>query len=107
MDINALNPIGAYRAQLNKTSQDNRAANIASSARSSATSTVSKQSDTVSISPDVGLRNTAMNTALQSPNVRQEKVDALKEKVASGEYNIDNRKIANKLVMSEKALLGK
>ncbi len=34
------------------------------------------------------------------PDVRQDKVDALKEKIASGNYNVDAKEVAEKMLSS-------
>jgi len=39
-------------------------------------------------------------SALSSPEVRQDKVDALRQSVSSGEYKLDPSKIANAMVDS-------
>ncbi|MBI5816032.1 MAG: flagellar biosynthesis anti-sigma factor FlgM [Nitrospinae bacterium] len=39
------------------------------------------------------------NTAVKNtPDVRKEKVDAIKEKISKGEYHVDSEKIAGKIV---------
>ncbi|MDL2266884.1 flagellar biosynthesis anti-sigma factor FlgM [Desulfovibrio sp. OttesenSCG-928-G15] len=57
--------------------------------------------DRVSLSPAAMLHQTAHQEAVNAPDVRQQKVDALKAKVDSGEYQVDSRKVAEKLLESE------
>ena len=64
------------------------------------------QGDRVSLSSSALLHTTAHAAASGAPDVRQEKVDALKERVASGEYTVDSRKVAEKLLESEALLAG-
>ncbi len=62
--------------------------------------------DRISLSPEALLRTAAHSAATQAPDVRREKVDAIKERVAAGEYTVDSRKIATKLLADENALAG-
>jgi negative regulator of flagellin synthesis FlgM len=62
------------------------------------------QRDRVSLSPNARLHTAAHVEALKAPEVRLENVDVLKERVASGDYAIDSRKIAEKLVENEMLL---
>lgn len=57
--------------------------------------------DRVSLSPSAMLHQTAHQEAVNAPEVRQQKVDALKAKVDSGEYQVDSHKVAAKLLESE------
>ncbi|MGE4297839.1 MAG: flagellar biosynthesis anti-sigma factor FlgM [Desulfovibrionaceae bacterium] len=57
--------------------------------------------DKVSLSPEARLRTEAYKSAQAAPDVRQEKVDAIKAKIANGEYQIDTRKIAEKMLSEE------
>lgn len=57
--------------------------------------------DKVSLSPSARLHTLARSEAGKTPEVRQEKVDALKERIASGEYSIDTRKVAENLLRDE------
>lgn len=62
--------------------------------------------DRVSLSSEARLHTVAHQAATHAPEVRQEKVDSLKERVASGGYTVDSRKVAEKLLESETALAG-
>lgn len=62
--------------------------------------------DRVSLSPGAMLHNTAHAAMSRAPEVRQEKVDGLKERVADGSYTVDSKKVAEKLVQSETLLAG-
>ena len=62
--------------------------------------------DRISLSPEAMLRTAAHSAATQAPDVRQEKVDAIKERIAAGEYTVDSKKIAEKLLGDESALAG-
>lgn len=66
----------------------------------------STQGDRVSLSDEAKLRTEAYSAALAAPDVRQEKVDALKSKVESGEYQVDSRAVAEKLLKEEQDLFG-
>lgn len=64
----------------------------------------STQGDRVSVSQNALLLTEARRTAQASPDVRQEKVDALKSQVADGSYQVDSTKLAGKLLAEEGAL---
>lgn len=64
----------------------------------------STQGDRVSVSQNAVLLTEARRTAQATPDVRQEKVDALKEQVNSGTYNIDSTQLATNLLAEEGAL---
>ncbi len=61
----------------------------------------SSTGDRVSVSNEARLRTEAYSTALSASDVRQEKVNAIKERVDSGEYQVDSRKVAEKLITEE------
>lgn len=77
------------------------AVDAAGQAKNAARTSVPVQGDRVSLSSSALLHTTAHTVAAGAPEVRQEKVDALKERVASGEYIVDSGKVAEKLVESE------
>jgi negative regulator of flagellin synthesis FlgM len=62
--------------------------------------------DRVSLSPSALLHTTAHAAANAAPDVRQEKVDGIKDRLADGSYAVDAKKIAEKLVQSEVFLAG-
>lgn len=64
----------------------------------------STQGDRVSFSQDAALLTEARRTAQATPDVRQEKVDALKEQVNQGTYKIDSRTLASNLLAEESSL---
>ena len=65
-----------------------------------------RQGDRVSLSDEARLHTLARSEAAAAPEVRREKVDALKQSVADGTYTVDPRKVAEKLVASEALLAG-
>jgi negative regulator of flagellin synthesis FlgM len=56
--------------------------------------------DRTTLSTSSSAVSSLVSQAMASPQVRQDKVDALKQQVASGNYNIDPSKIA-KGILSE------
>jgi negative regulator of flagellin synthesis FlgM len=62
--------------------------------------------DRVSLSPNARLLTAAHAETSTVPEVRQEKVNALKTRVADGDYTINSRNIAEKLVENELLLAG-
>ena len=57
--------------------------------------------DKVSLSSSARLHTLAHSEAGKAPELRQEKIDALKERIAAGEYAIDARKVAENLLRDE------
>lgn len=63
--------------------------------------------DRINVSADGALRTAALSTAMNTNDVRQEKVDSIRESLDNGTYVIDSRKIATKLVQDENAIFGR
>ena len=65
---------------------------------------VSEESTTSSVSARVNLSEVskgaqkAAEIVRETPDVRLEKVQALKEKIEAGEYEVDSRKVADKML---------
>lgn len=97
---NLINTLDPYRVRM-----DPKAEAAGPRARSAGEEqAASAQGDRVSLSPSALLHTLAHSEAARAPEVRQEKVDALKEQVATGEYVIDPRKIAGRLLENETLL---
>ena len=64
----------------------------------------SSQGDTVSVSQDALLLTEARRTAQNTPDVRSEKVEALRIQVSNGTYKPDSKLIAANLVREEPGL---
>ena len=62
------------------------------------------QGDTVSVSQDALLLTEARRTAQNTPDVRAEKVEALRTQVSNGTYTPDSKLIAANLVREEPGL---
>lgn len=92
-----LKQLDPYRTQLEK------AENGKTTARKggSQPERTAPQGDRISLSVEGRLRTEAYVAAQAAPDVRQEKVDALRERVNNGSYTIDARKVAEKLVTDE------
>ena len=61
--------------------------------------------DTVSVSDEAMLRTEAYRAAMNAPDVRQDKIDALRGRIADGTYRIDSRRIAAGMLGMEKVML--
>ena len=72
---------------------------------SQAQSADSAHMDTVSVSDEAVLRTAAYRAAMNAHDTRQEKIDAIKGRLANGTYQIDSRKVASSTLNMEKALL--
>ena len=68
------------------------------------TASESAQGDTVTVSQDALLLTEARRTAQNTPDVRAEKVEALRIKVSNGTYKPDSQLIAANLVREEPGL---
>jgi negative regulator of flagellin synthesis FlgM len=80
-------------------------------AQEQATRTAAQQTvaagDVVNISDTAKLQAFAAREATQAPDVRRERIEELKEKVASGQYKPDSRKIAAGIIKNDLDLLVK
>jgi negative regulator of flagellin synthesis FlgM len=85
--------------------QAERPENTKTGLQSAPRNVASPLGDTVTVSEEALLRTEAYHAALNAPDVRQDKVAALKARVESGAYVIDSRRIAADLLNSERDLL--
>ena len=69
--------------------------------RGNAIAPVAITGDRVSVSPEARLQAEAFTAAMSAPDVRLDKVAALKAKVESGEYTPDSKAIAARLLEQE------
>lgn len=100
-----LKNIDPYRAKLD--SEESAATGrVRSPGGQEGTSPAAPKGDRVTLSSSALLHTAAHSAAGSAPEVRQEKVDAIKERIAAGEYHIDAKKIAEKLVQNEALLAG-
>lgn len=60
--------------------------------------------DKISVSQDALLLTEARRTAQATPDIRQDKVDAIRMQVENGTYKVDNKLIAENLIREESAL---
>ncbi len=95
--------LGTYRSQMERPNSEFRIREAGTMHKGSAPASVT-HGDRVSVSRDGMLRTEAFSVAMSAADIRQEKVDAIKEQLASGQYRIDSRHIATRLVQSEMAL---
>ena len=92
-----LNDIDPYRAKVQQTESKKR--ELAQAAKQGAGST-----DKVSLSNEGRLRTEAFYAASNAPEIREAKVEAIREKMANGSYQIDSKKIAARLIAEEPEL---
>ena len=59
--------------------------------------------DALNISSESKIKQRAMQAAKQSPDIRTDKIDALKERISAGTYNISNDEVAERII--EQAIL--
>ncbi len=65
----------------------------------------SARGDVISVSNEGMLRTEALKTAMSTSDIRQEKINAIKDRIASGTYAIDTKKLAFNLLKDETILL--
>lgn len=97
---NTLNPLDPYsRTSLAGTKNETtpRTAQAATAAQG-------ETGDRISLSPEAKLRTEAFTSAMNAPDLRTEKVAAIKARVDSGEYAPDSKVIAAKLLAGEPGL---
>lgn len=88
----------------NRTGLTNAAGQAAARGTVPAQPSAGETGDRVSLSPEAKLRTEALTTAMNTPEVRQAKVDAIKARVESGEYTVDSKAVAAKLLREEPGL---
>lgn len=66
--------------------------------------TAPRQGDRISLSEEAKVRTVALNAASQAPDVRKDKLNAIRERVAAGEYVVDSRTIAQRLLEEDTQL---
>lgn len=99
-----LRNLDPYRNKID--SKDEAAGSAARKAGTQGQPAASAMGDRVSLSSSALLHTTAHAAVGAAPEVRQGKIDAIKELVATGNYQIDSRKVAEKLIQSEALLAG-
>lgn len=58
--------------------------------------------DQVSVSGNAQLFQRLLDKAKELPEIREDKVNAVREQLAKGEFNLDSASIADSLLLSEK-----
>lgn len=99
---NNLNPLDPYnQARLGKADQ---ASGKVTTRNAAANASAGETGDRVSLSPEAMLRTEAFSSAMSAPEVRAEKVAEIKARVDAGEYEINSRAIASRLLTEEPGL---
>ncbi len=62
------------------------------------------QDDRVTLTPAAQRLNEAENRIAETPQVDRKRVEAIKAAIASGQYQVDSQRIANRLIRLERAL---
>lgn len=100
---NVINRLDRYVNQTDLNRAD-RVQNLQRDAGTAQASTgVKTGGDTISFSSNA-LRTVTTQAAQQAPDVRQDKVDAIKARVDSGNYTINSRDIATKVLQAMQEL---
>ncbi len=105
MDIKKLmTGLDAYDpARMEKSASTDKAARLR---RARGETSEDSRGDTIKFSDDARLRTDAHAAASSAPDIRREKVEAIKAQIAAGEYKIDTQKIASKVVQDDLDFFG-
>lgn len=87
-------------------SEKNNQARLERERKSADTGTSRSSGDHSTLSDEAKLRAEAFSSAMAAPETRTEKVAAIKARLDSGEYTIDTKQIALKLLSEDAELLG-
>lgn len=94
---NYIKGLDPYKVKMDQADKNARAKKGGDSGSSEGSS-----GDKISLSNEAKLRTEAYQTAISAPEIRQAKVNAIKEQIASGNYTINARNIAEKMLAEEK-----
>lgn len=100
MDIKKTGQMELY-GQLQVERPENRVGTHSGAAKG----TVAPQTDTVKVSDEAILRTEAYRTAMNSGDIRQDKVNALKDQLANGTYEVNPHRIAAHMLNEEATLI--
>ena len=64
----------------------------------------SVKTDTVSVSDEAVLRTEAYRTAMNAPDIREDKVNAMRDQIANGTYTVNAHRIAANMLGEELSL---
>ncbi len=104
MEIKSIDP---YKTQqLERNAESREAGKLKAGQREQAQAANSGGADRISLSPEARLHATAVQAANSAPDVRADKVASLKAKVETGEYQVNSRDIASKLLQEEQEIFG-
>jgi negative regulator of flagellin synthesis FlgM len=103
MDITNIHQRDPYAIAQNAQTERSESAKVTGGPQSQAA--LAPRADKVSVSETGVLRTEAYRTAMNTPEIRQEKVDNLKAQVDSGNYQIDPQRIARAMVEQEANML--
>lgn len=87
-----------------QSSRTARADNASAKADASKTSSNASTEDTVSITSEANRIRELQNSLVDVPDIDLEKVEAIKQEIANGNYPIDHERIASNLLDLEKTL---
>lgn len=98
---NTIGQINPYQAQLDRAQHPGEKGKAA---KSGDTAESARKGDTVTLSSGAKLRAEADAAAASAPDIRQDKIDAIKARIEAGEYSVDSRRIASRLLAEEPGL---
>jgi negative regulator of flagellin synthesis FlgM len=88
--------IDLYNSAANELSSEQTSQKVSS--EKAAKSGLSQTEDRATLTSDSASVGSLVSTALSSPEVRQDKVDSLKQAISSGQYDLNPTKIATSII---------
>jgi len=87
------------KVELNRPSLDSvTGTHVGKTDASQASEVEAQEGDTATLSTDLASTQALAATALNSPEIRSEKVDALRQVIQSGQYKVEPDKIAEAMI---------
>ncbi len=96
----APSPLSIYRQQSEQVAQANEQGAV------KAQKPEAPKGDQVQLSDNAKMMAQAHGVASETPDVRAEKVSALREQVQNGTYQVDNKKVAEGIIKEDMGLFG-
>src|SRR5271154_6529724 len=98
MDLHAVSTVEGMKVELNRSTLDSVAAPQATPAEISGDNALAASEDTATLSTDKASIEALTAQALNSPEIRQDKVAALRQMIANGEYSLQPEGIAEAMI---------
>ncbi|MGA8153937.1 MAG: flagellar biosynthesis anti-sigma factor FlgM [Terriglobales bacterium] len=99
MDLSSVTPVQTMKVELNRTVLDSVTSTLGSTAEVTADNSLqAPEEDKATLHTDKASLEALAAQALNSPEIRQDKVDALRQAIKSGHYQIEPQAIAEGVI---------